>query len=162
MANPRLITTRLGAYTGDIVHGETPRVKSRVIAGSVLSGRRAAGWGAYLGRRHNQVTVLAEGGEREFMGWIDPGLNKYSAWRVYLSNIVRSGAPLRPDTSQNGSERAMVPTGQYEKVMPQDYLPTQLLRALLVKDTVQRAGTRLPGTARRRPRAVHLCVPQQI
>jgi Na+-transporting NADH:ubiquinone oxidoreductase subunit A len=134
---PRLITTRLGAYTTDIVHGETPRVKSRVIAGSVLSGRRASGWGAYLGRRHNQVTVLAEAGEREFMGWIKPGLNKYSAWRIYLANFLRSNARFELNTSQNGSERAMVPTGQYEKVMPQDYLPTQLLRALLVKDTVR-------------------------
>jgi Na+-transporting NADH:ubiquinone oxidoreductase subunit A len=30
----------------------------------------------------------------------------------------------------------MVPTGVYESVMPLDILPTQLLRALLVKDTV--------------------------
>ena len=41
----------------------------------------------------------------------------------------------------------MVPTGQYEKVMPQDTLPTQLLRALLVKDTVaaQELGCQLNG-----------------
>lgn len=135
--NPRLITTRLGAHTTDIVANEVPRVSSRVIAGSVLSGRRAAGWGAYLGRRHNQVTVLAEGDQREFMGWIRPGINKYSAWRIYLANLFRSHARFDLNTSQNGSERAMVPTGQYEKVMPQDYLPTQLLRALLVKDTVR-------------------------
>jgi Na+-transporting NADH:ubiquinone oxidoreductase subunit A len=29
----------------------------------------------------------------------------------------------------------MVPIGTYERVMPLDVLPTQLLRALLVKDT---------------------------
>ena len=31
--------------------------------------------------------------------------------------------------------RAMVPTGTFERLMPQDFLPTQLLRALLVMDT---------------------------
>ena len=38
-------------------------------------------------------------------------------------------------TSQNGSPRAMVPVGAFEMMMPLDILPTQLLRALLVKDT---------------------------
>ncbi len=30
----------------------------------------------------------------------------------------------------------MVPIGSFERVMPQDYLPTQLLRALIVEDIV--------------------------
>ena len=30
----------------------------------------------------------------------------------------------------------MVPIGTFEKVMPQDYLPTQLLRALIVGDII--------------------------
>ena len=34
-----------------------------------------------------------------------------------------------------GSPRAMVPIGSYERVMPLDILPTQLLRALVVGDT---------------------------
>jgi len=136
--DPRLVTTRWGAYTEDLVRGEARKVASRVIAGSVLSGRRAAGWAAYLGRRHNQVCMLAEPQEREFMGWINPspGARKYSAWRVFVSNFIGGYRSYDLTTSRNGSARAMVPTGQYEKVMPQDTLPTQLLRALLVKDTV--------------------------
>ena len=35
----------------------------------------------------------------------------------------------------NGGRRAMVPTGVFETLMPQDLLPTQLLRSLLVMDT---------------------------
>jgi Na+-transporting NADH:ubiquinone oxidoreductase subunit A len=38
-------------------------------------------------------------------------------------------------TTKNGSPRAMVPIGVYETVMPLDILPTQLLRALITKDT---------------------------
>ena len=34
-------------------------------------------------------------------------------------------------TTTNGSERAMVPVGSYERVVPMDMLPTQLLRSLI-------------------------------
>jgi Na+-transporting NADH:ubiquinone oxidoreductase subunit A len=37
-------------------------------------------------------------------------------------------------TTTNGSERAMVPVGSYETIMPLDILPTQLLRTLIVGD----------------------------
>jgi Na+-transporting NADH:ubiquinone oxidoreductase subunit A len=40
-------------------------------------------------------------------------------------------------TSTNGSERAMVPVGSYEALMPLDILPTQLLRSLIVGDDDQ-------------------------
>lgn len=135
--DPRMLITRWGAHTAQLVKDELADVRARVLAGSALSGRRAAGWSAYLGRRHNQVTVLAEPTEREFMGWLSPGWNKFSAWGIYLSSLFRRGREYPLNTSLNGSARAMVPSGQYERVMPQDYLPTQLLRALLVKDTVR-------------------------
>ena len=38
------------------------------------------------------------------------------------------------NSSTNGSPRAIVPIGAYEKVMPLDILPTQLLRYLVVGD----------------------------
>jgi Na+-transporting NADH:ubiquinone oxidoreductase subunit A len=37
-----------------------------------LNGHTANNWAAYIGRFHNQVSVIAEGTEREFMGWIRP------------------------------------------------------------------------------------------
>jgi Na+-transporting NADH:ubiquinone oxidoreductase subunit A len=131
---PRLIRTRLGANTNDLLRNELSAGNARVVSGSVLSGRRASDWLAFIGRYHNQITVLAEGGQREFLGWLGPGVNKYSALRVMLSSLLGKKAfPL--NTSQNGSPRAMVPIGAYERVMPLDVLPTQLLRALLVRDT---------------------------
>ncbi|MEM1411199.1 MAG: NADH:ubiquinone reductase (Na(+)-transporting) subunit A, partial [Pseudomonadota bacterium] len=134
---PRMLVTRWGAHTKELVEGEVPQIRSRVLAGSALSGRRAADWSAYLGRRHNQVTVLEEPETRQFMGWMLPGWNMFSAWPIYLSRLFRPGHEFALTTSLNGSERAMVPAGQYERVMPQDYLPTQLLRALVVRDTVR-------------------------
>jgi Na+-transporting NADH:ubiquinone oxidoreductase subunit A len=111
------------------------RVEARVLSGPVWSGFRAAGWAGYLGRYHNQVTVLEEGREREFFGWLRPGRDKFSVTNAFLSSIGRSRRRFALNTSQNGSPRAMVPIGSYERVMPLDILPTQLLRALVVGDT---------------------------
>jgi Na+-transporting NADH:ubiquinone oxidoreductase subunit A len=132
--NPRLIRTRLGASTNDLVKDELRHGESRVISGSVLSGDQAVGRTAFLGRYHHQICVLREGRGRELFGWMAPGLNKYSASKVFLSSLV-GRKEFRLTTSQNGSPRAMVPTGTFERVMPLDILPTQLLRALVVQDT---------------------------
>ena len=131
---PRLIRTRLGANTEDLVRDELPHVECRVISGSVLSGRRAVASESFLGRYHHQVSVIAEGRQRELLGWIKPWGEKFSAINVYLSSFSRD-RKFALTTSQQGSPRAMVPIGNYENVMPLDILPTQLLRALVVRDT---------------------------
>ena len=132
--NPRLLQTRLGANTTELVENELEPVSCRVISGSILSGHAAAGWASYLGRYHNQVCVLPDSQEREFLGWLSPGMKKFSAARVLLSSIFKRDSYWMT-TLQNGSPRAMVPIGAYERVMPLDILATQLLRALLVLDT---------------------------
>ena len=135
VSQPRLLRTRLGANSEDLVRDELPHVECRVLSGSVLSGRRAAGWACFLGRYHQQVSVLREGRERELFGWISPGVNRYSATNMFLSSLRRGAKLFNFTTSQHGSPRAMVPIGTYERVVPLDILPTQLLRALLVRDT---------------------------
>lgn len=134
VSNPRLLRTRIGASTDELLDGELVGDEVRAISGSVLSGRRASEWGSYLSRYDNQLTVLPESHDRPFMGWIMPGRDRFSKINVFLSSILKP-ARYRFNTSQNGSPRAMVPIGNYEEVMPLDILPTQLLRALLVRDT---------------------------
>jgi Na+-transporting NADH:ubiquinone oxidoreductase subunit A len=129
--NPRLIRTRQGICTDCLVHDELKEGQSRVISGSVLGGFRSAGWSAYLGRFNTQVTVLQEGNERIFLHWLNPWLKQFSLLNVFF----RRAAAYDMTSTQNGSRRAMVPLGNYEAVMPLDILPTQLLRALLVRDT---------------------------
>jgi len=132
---PRLVRTRLGANTEDLVRDEVQHVQSRVISGSVLNGHTASNWAGYLGRFHQQISVIEEAEQREFFGWIKPvGKNKFSALNVFISKLMGK-KDLSLTTSQNGSPRAMVPVGTFEMVMPLDILPTQLLRALVVKDT---------------------------
>jgi Na+-transporting NADH:ubiquinone oxidoreductase subunit A len=132
--NPRLIRTRLGASISDLVRDELRPGESRAISGSILSGHHATGKTAFLGRFHHQVSVLREGRERELLGWLAPGLNKYSASKVFIAGLLPQ-QEFRLTTTKNGSPRAMVPTGSYERVMPLDILPTPLLRALVVEDT---------------------------
>lgn len=133
--DPRLVRTLMGASTNDLVLGNIDtRPELRVLSGSILNGRHAVGNTAYLGRFHNQVTVIEEGRQREFLGWVSPGKNKFSATRAFLSSLF-GNRQFSLHTSQNGSPRALVPLGLYENLMPLDILPTQLLRALLVDDT---------------------------
>ena len=137
--NPRLIRTRVGANTNDLVAGElVDDVESRVISGSVLYGHTAADWASYLGCYSNQISALQEGRARELFGWIVPGKDKYSALNVYTSSVDRKNNRLFPlTTDKNGSNRAIVPVGVYETVMPMDILPTPLLKSLVVGDSDQ-------------------------
>ncbi|MEW6755018.1 MAG: Na(+)-translocating NADH-quinone reductase subunit A [Candidatus Latescibacterota bacterium] len=131
---PRLLRARLGADIDQLVEGELMAGDNRVVSGSVLCGRQAAQSLAFLGRYHLQVAVLREGRERVFLGWQTPGLGKFSVTGAFLSRLM-PGRRFALSTSLEGSRRAMVPIGTYEKVMPLDMLPTQLLRALVVQDT---------------------------
>jgi len=131
---PRLLRTRIGASTADLLQGETGPGQLRVISGSVLGGHRAAGPLSYLGRYQTQVNVLTEGSSREFLSFMKPGLHKYSAIRTFAGHLFHRG-PFPMTTTQNGSPRAMVSIGTFERIMPLDVLATPLLKALLVEDT---------------------------
>lgn len=132
---PQLLRTRVGASTEELVSGRLLPGKNRVISGSVWNGRAALGPHAFLSRYANQVSVLLEGDKREFMGWIAPGSNKFSVLNMFAS-VLSPGKKFNFTTTTNGSERAMIPVGQFETLMPLDILPTQLLRALVTGDIV--------------------------
>ncbi len=132
--DPRLVSTRLGASLEELTAGQMKAGENRLISGSVFGGRVGNGPLAFLGRYHVQVSVLEEGRERPFLHYVQLGTSRFSAMAIYLSKLF-SGKKYDFTTSTNGSERAMVPVGAYEKVMPLDILPTQLLRSLIVGDT---------------------------
>ncbi len=135
-ARPRLVRVPAGAALADLCAADNPdRLPMRVISGSVLSGRAAAGADGYLGRYARQVTLMEEDPKQIPMGWIRPMASKFAVQPVLGSAFSRKLYKLT--TNLNGGRRAMVPLGTFETLMPQDYLPTQLLRALLVMDTDQ-------------------------
>lgn len=132
--SPRLLRTRIGACLSELAAGQLQPGDNRVVSGSVLSGRTAAGPQDYLGRYHNQVSVLAEDRRRELLGWLLPGFRAFSLKRVFASALLPR-RPLSLSTSTHGSPRAMVPIGAFEKVLPLRVKATWLLRSLLTRDT---------------------------
>ncbi|WP_248679326.1 Na(+)-translocating NADH-quinone reductase subunit A [Sinimarinibacterium sp. CAU 1509] len=135
VVKPRLLRTRIGACISELITPQIRSGESRPLSGSILGGREARGWGNYLGRYHTQISVLAEGRERRFLGWINPAGDRFSAMNLFFSAFQRGSRRMPMNTSTNGSPRAMVPIGNYERVLPLDMLATPLLRALLVRDT---------------------------
>lgn len=136
VSKPRLIRTYLGASLSEISREEYHQSETaRLISGSILSGKASeVPEGDYLGRYAQQITIIKEDTKQTVLGWIRPWVSKFAIQPVLLSSMF--GKKAYPMTSNlNGGRRAMVPTGVFEELMPQDYLPTQLLRSLLVMDT---------------------------
>ena len=133
---PRYIKTRLGACTDELTAGELTQRENRIISGSVISGREAIGSYAYLGRYHNQISVIAEPNskDREFMNWLTPGPRKFSKIPLFLSSLFPKKI-FKFKALMNGSDRPIVPIGVYEEVLPLNMLPAMLLRNVVLMDT---------------------------
>ena len=133
---PTYVKTRLGACTDELTAGELTQRENRVISGSVISGREAIGPYAYLGRYHNQISVVAEPNskDREFMNWLTPGPRKFSKIPLFLSSILPKKT-FKFKALMNGSDRPIIPIGVYEEVLPLNVLPAMLLRNVVLMDT---------------------------
>jgi Na+-transporting NADH:ubiquinone oxidoreductase subunit A len=133
---PRLLRTRLGANTEDLVAEELVKGPKRIISGSVLSGRTAAGPESYLGRYHLQLSVIAEASGQKSKS---PFPFQPGGFSVYGPNF--SGRFMKREhgmtTALSGRPTVMVPMDSFERVVPLDILPTPLLRALTVGDLEQ-------------------------
>ncbi|MFO7655469.1 MAG: Na(+)-translocating NADH-quinone reductase subunit A [Bacteroidales bacterium] len=129
---PRYLKLLKGHCISNLLQNNLTENCHRFISGNVLTGTRIAQNG-YLGYYDSQVTVIPEGYHYELLGWAMPGLNKYSAGRTFFSWL----APRREytlDTNFNGGHRSLVMTGQYEKVLPMDIYPMQLIKAIIIED----------------------------
>ena len=85
--NPRLIKTRMGACLDELCKDEKKSQSARVVSGSVFGGRKSEDMVCYLGRFHNQVSLIEEGGKRELLGWHSPGFDKFSVKNIYVSKL---------------------------------------------------------------------------
>lgn len=132
---PRYVQTRVGSSIKELADGELDdALETRLVSGSVLFGHSAQDEAvSFLNRYDTQVTALAEERARELLGWLGPGFNKFSTIGAFLSKWLPA-KEFNFTTTTNGSHRAMVPIGMYERVMPLDIMPTFLLRSLLMGD----------------------------
>ena len=124
----------------------SPASMTRIISGSVLSGTQIAADG-FLGMYDQQVCFIEEGDHYDFMGWLMPGLRKFSFSKTFLSGFVQllpnslrklatDHWPLTTEfnTNTHGSVRPFLFTGNFERVFPFDIYPLQLIKACIVGD----------------------------
>ena len=120
--------------------------ETRIISGSPLSGSTIAADG-FLGMYDQQVCFIEEGDKYDFMGWLMPGVKKFSFSKTFLSGFMvimgKMGlmglmGDLKPsynfNTNMHGSVRPFLFTGSFEKVFPFDIYPLQLIKACIVGD----------------------------
>jgi Na+-transporting NADH:ubiquinone oxidoreductase subunit A len=129
---PRYLTTWVGASMKSIVDGQIKAGDNRIISGNVLTGDASSTEG-YLGFFHDAVTVIPEGNEPQFLGWLAPNFHKFSLSRSYFS-WLSPNKKFALNTNMNGEDRAYVVSGQYEAVLPMDIYPVQLIKSIMTND----------------------------
>lgn len=130
---PMIIRTIRGSAIEELLQDNLQPGEQRIISGSVLSGRKIQEDTAYIGAYDQQISVLPEGYDSSFLGFIRPGVGLFSKTNAYIGKFLKK--PLQFTTSMRGSPRPIVPIGVYEDVMPLDILPTLLAKALITRDT---------------------------
>nr|WP_319999831.1 Na(+)-translocating NADH-quinone reductase subunit A [uncultured Draconibacterium sp.] len=131
---PKYYQTVLGAPIASLVERKlvNANYKQRIISGNVLTGTKVTEK-SFLGFYDSQISVIPEGDEYEFLGWADPGFNKFSATKAYFGKLFPK-KEYTMNANIHGGERAFVLSNQYEKLVPMDILPVYLLKAILVND----------------------------
>lgn len=129
---PKYLTTITGAAIKSITEGRIKDGDVRVISGNVLSGTKLTEDG-YLGYYDHMVSVIPEGREPQFMGWLAPNFHKFSLSHAYFSWLMPNKR-YELNTNANGEDRAYVMSGQYDKVLPMDIYPVQLIKSIMTND----------------------------
>lgn len=142
--SPQYYHSMAGANIGHLIHDN--RIKGnrthRFIVGNVLTGTKVPGNG-YLDYYATQLTILEEGNDaNELIGWAMPRFRKFSVSRTYFTFIFESkllrklfgNLKYKWDARILGGERAIIMSGEYDKVLPMDILPEFLFKAMITKD----------------------------
>ena len=132
MSKPAYYRTRLGASVNTLLVDNLKQDNVRVISGNVLTGSHISEEG-YLGFGDNQISVIPEGDQYEMLGWLFPSYPRPTlSSSLPFSKFFKK--TFKANTNPHGEERAYVVTGEYEKVLPMDIMPQQLVKAVMAKD----------------------------
>ena len=125
--------TRVGTIVQALANeGDLADEHGRYISGNVMSGRKLSESG-YLGFYDRTLTVIPESRKRVLFGWLTPGLKDESYSRLFLSKLIPSKEYIK-DTRIHGGKRAFIQTGEYEKVVPMDILPSHLVKSIMAEE----------------------------
>lgn len=132
VTRPRYYRTISGASVSNLITDNLKQGDNRIISGDILTGTKINIDGN-IGFYDTTVTVIEEGKEQEFLGWLKLGLHKFSASKTFLSWLTPT-KKYTLNANMHGEERAYVMTGEYEQVLPMDIYPTQLIKAIMIED----------------------------
>ena len=132
VSKPKYYRTISGASIANLLADNLHQGDNRIISGNILTGHKINVDG-HLGFYHTTISVIEEGKQREFLGWMMPGLNKFSLSRTFLSWLMPSKRYVL-NANMHGEERAYVMSGEYEKVLPMDIYPQHLIKAIMIED----------------------------
>ena len=130
--SPKYYEVIAGSSIANVVNGALSDGKNRIILGNVLTGKQATEED-YIGYYDTMISVLPEGDEPEFFGWLLPGFDKLSLSRTFFTWLNKKSDYVL-NTNMRGEPRNFVVTGEYEKVLPMNIMPVQLLKAIMAKD----------------------------
>ena len=129
---PRYHRIIAGVSVSNLLLDNLKEGDNRIISGDIFTGSRI-NLAGNLGFYDSIVTVIEEGKKQEFLGWMMPGLDKFSASKTFLS-WLSPNKNYELNANMHGEERAYVMTGEYEKVLPMDIYPTHLIKAIMIGD----------------------------
>ena len=129
---PQYFRAITGQTMASILDNQLKADTARIIQGNVLTGTTSS-TDDFLSHYTNQITVIPEGDEPEFLGWLTPGIKKLSLSKTFFSWLFPN-RNYQLDTNMHGEERAFVMTGQYDKVLPMNIMPVVLLKSILARD----------------------------
>lgn len=131
---PKMVRTIVGVELRALLNNELKTDENiRIISGNVLTGEHETIDG-YLHCPYRHVTVIAEGDHAdEFMGWASISPQKMSQNRSFPSRLF-GRHKFSPDARLNGSPRAFIMSGEYDKYLPMDIMAEYLLKAFMAKD----------------------------
>jgi Na+-transporting NADH:ubiquinone oxidoreductase subunit A len=131
---PQYFRTYTGAGVKKFLYNNLKQQHVRIVSGNVLTGTQI-GMDDHIGFYDQLVSVIPEGDQYEFLGWITHSADKLSLSRAWgLFSFLNYNKEYRLDSNTKGEPRAFVQTGVFEKVTPMDVLPTHLLKAIIAED----------------------------
>ena len=132
---PSLIRARISANIDQLTAGKIDN-NSRVVSGSLIYGHASEGIMNYLGFYDSIISAIPDEANDIFLNWLMPGSNLHSKLNVFSSSLLKPNK-FTFNVSLNGGDRAIVPVGSYDEILPMDILVPQLLKALVVGDIEQ-------------------------
>jgi Na+-transporting NADH:ubiquinone oxidoreductase subunit A len=135
VSDPSYYDVKVGAQLSALIESGVSKDKNvRIINGNVLTGHRDTADG-YLGAHVSEITVIPEGDDRdEFLGWIMPRPKEFSVSRSYFSWLCGKKREYTLDARIKGSERHIIMSGEYDRVLPMDIMGGYLIKAIIVGD----------------------------